>query len=152
MSQDAATRALTRESTTLTCNAARELIGAAIDAAGELGHAMTIAVHDNAGELLGFARMDGAPPLTVRLAQDKSYTAAAYGVPTHQWHEFIKDDEPLKLGIVHTPRLVIFGGGYPLVLGGQLVGGIGIAGGHYSDDMKVAEAALRSLDFDVPGQ
>jgi uncharacterized protein GlcG (DUF336 family) len=42
-------------------------------------------------------------------------------------------------------RLVVFGGGYPVVVGDQLVGGIGVSGGHYSEDMKVAEAALAAL-------
>jgi uncharacterized protein GlcG (DUF336 family) len=41
---------------------------------------------------------------------------------------------------------VIFGGGYPLKIDGQIVGGIGVSGGHYSQDMEVAQAALAVLD------
>jgi uncharacterized protein GlcG (DUF336 family) len=37
---------------------------------------------------------------------------------------------------------VIFGGGYPISLGGQVVGGIGVSGGHYTQDQQVAEAGL----------
>jgi uncharacterized protein GlcG (DUF336 family) len=48
-------------------------------------------------------------------------------------------------GIVHTPRLVIFGGGYPIIVDDQVVGGIGVSGGHYSHDMQVCEAALEVL-------
>ncbi len=88
--------------------------------------------------------MDGAPLLSVQLAQDKAHTAAAFGIPTDQWHEFIKNDPPLAVGIPHVPRLVIFGGGYPVYVDGHLVGALGISGGHYSDDMAVAEAALKS--------
>jgi uncharacterized protein GlcG (DUF336 family) len=49
-------------------------------------------------------------------------------------------------GIVHTPRLVVFGGGYPITEGDQVIGGIGVSGGHYDQDMAVAEAALAALD------
>jgi len=86
--------------------------------------------------------MDGAPLLSVQIAQDKAYSAAAFGMPTDQWYEFIKDDGPLLHGIVHTPRLTIFGGGFPILDDGQVVGGVGVSGGHYSDDMEVAKAAL----------
>jgi uncharacterized protein GlcG (DUF336 family) len=88
--------------------------------------------------------MDGAPLLSVQISQDKAYSAVAFGMPTDQWHEFIKDDEPLKIGIPHTARLVVFGGGYPIVVDGELIGGIGTSGGHYNDDMAVAQGALRA--------
>jgi uncharacterized protein GlcG (DUF336 family) len=39
-------------------------------------------------------------------------------------------------------RLVTFGGGIPITIDGELVGGIGLAGGHWSDDMKIAQAGL----------
>ena len=49
---------------------------------------------------------------------------------------------PLAAGFVHTPRLVVFGGGYPVIVEGTVVGAIGVSGGHYSHDMEVAKAAL----------
>jgi uncharacterized protein GlcG (DUF336 family) len=88
--------------------------------------------------------MDGAPLLSVEIAQNKAYTAAAFGLATHAWFDFIKGDEPLRLGIVHTERLVTFGGGFPIVVDGEVIGAIGVSGGHYTDDMKVAQAALDS--------
>ena len=42
-------------------------------------------------------------------------------------------------------RLVIFGGGYPIKVDGQLVGAIGVSGGHYTEDQQVAEAGLAAL-------
>jgi uncharacterized protein GlcG (DUF336 family) len=67
-------------------------------------------------------------------------------MPTHGWHDFIKDDPPLAAGAPSgIDRLVVFGGGYPIVVAEQIVGGIGVSGGHYSEDMKVAEAALAAL-------
>ncbi|HEX4834634.1 MAG TPA: heme-binding protein [Trebonia sp.] len=130
---------------TITAELALRLVDAAIAQAGETGQRSVVAVVDAAGELKAFARMDGAPLLSVSIAQDKAYTSAAFGMPTHQWHDFIKGDEPLLHGIVHTPRLVVFGGGYPVVVDGAVVGGIGISGGHYSDDMAVAQGALAAV-------
>lgn len=71
--------------------------------------------------------------------------AVSYGVPTHAWHDFIKGDPPLLTGIPHTPRLVVFGGGYPIREGDQVIGAIGVSGGHYSQDMECATAALGAI-------
>ena len=130
---------------TLTAEAAKKLIAAAEKKASELKKPMVIAVCDESGNLKEFTRMDNAPLLSVQIAQDKAYTAISFGIATHEWFEFIKDDPPLLAGIVHTPRLVVFGGGYPVSIDGQVVGGIGVSGGHYSEDMQVAEAALKAL-------
>jgi uncharacterized protein GlcG (DUF336 family) len=89
--------------------------------------------------------MDGAPLLSVEIAKDKAYTAVAFGIPTHEWFKFIKDDPPLLHGIVNKPRLVVFGGGFPLRVGDGLIGGIGVSGGHYTQDMQVAEAGVSAL-------
>jgi uncharacterized protein GlcG (DUF336 family) len=121
---------------------AQSLINAAIEHATTKGHPFVVAVVDASGVLKSYDRMDGAPLLSVDIAQNKAYTAAAFGISTDVWHEFIKDDAPLLTGIVHTPRLVTFGGGYPIKVDGAVVGGIGVSGGHYSDDMDVAQAAM----------
>jgi uncharacterized protein GlcG (DUF336 family) len=128
---------------------AQKLIEAAIAKSRELKKAMCIAIVNEAGQLKAFHAMDGAPHLSIQIAQDKAYTASSFGIPTHVWWDFIKDDAPLRHGIVHTPRLVIFGGGYPVMEEGQMVGAIGVSGGHYSDDMEVARAALDAVGAPV---
>ncbi|UZK67295.1 GlcG/HbpS family heme-binding protein [Sphingomonas sp. M1-B02] len=129
----------------ITQSAADKLIEAATSKALEIGVNMVIVVVDESGALKALRRMDGAPLLSIEIATNKAYTSAAYGFPTHGWFEFIKNDPPLLHGIVHTPRLVVFGGGYPVTEDGQTIGGIGISGGHYEQDMVVAEAALAAL-------
>jgi len=99
---------------TLTAEAAVKILKAAEEAAVKIGVPMNIAIVDESGVLKGFVRMDGAALLSVDIAQDKAYTAASFSMPTHQWFEFIKNDPPLLHGIVKTPRLVVFGGGYPI--------------------------------------
>jgi uncharacterized protein GlcG (DUF336 family) len=123
-----------------------DLIGAAQRKADELGKAFTVAVVDESGVLKALLRMDNAALFSVQIAQDKAYTAVGFGIPSHAWHDFIKDDAPLAAGApTAIDRLVVFGGGYPIVIDGAVVGGIGVSGGHYSEDMEVAEAALAVL-------
>ncbi len=124
---------------------AAKLIKAAEAKAKELGKAMVIAIVDESGAQKAFLRMDGAPQLSIDIAINKAKTAVGFGMPTHAWYDFIKNDPPLALGIVHTPELIIYGGGYPIKAQDAVVGGIGVSGGHYTDDMKVAEAALAAI-------
>jgi uncharacterized protein GlcG (DUF336 family) len=136
----------TVEKRSVSAAAAGRLIAAAEAKAAELGKAFATAIVDDGGVLKAFSRMDGAPLLSVQVAQDKAYTAAGFGMPTHGWHDFIKDDPPLAAGAPSgIDRLVVFGGGFPIVVGEQVVGGIGVSGGHYSEDMQVAEAGLAAL-------
>jgi uncharacterized protein GlcG (DUF336 family) len=134
---------------TISAEFAQELISQALRIATENGKPMVISICDREGTLKGFLRMDGAPLLSVEISQNKAYTAAAFGLATDQWFHFIKDDEPLRVSIPHTDRLVTFGGGYPIVVDGELVGGIGASGGHYTDDMAVAGGALEAAGLTV---
>jgi uncharacterized protein GlcG (DUF336 family) len=136
---------LTVSKPSITSEAADLVLAGAERAARELGHPMVISVVDESGVLKAFRRMDGASLLSVDLATDKAYTAVAFGMPTHAWFEFIKNDPPLLHGIIKTPRLVVFGGGYPLSVDGQVIGAVGVSGGHYEQDMKVAEAGVAAL-------
>jgi len=131
---------------TITLDAAHRVIAAAEAKATEMGVPMCIAIADPGGNLKAFSRMDGAALLSTQIAQDKAYTAVGFGMPTHGWHDFIKDDAPLADGApTGIDRLVIFGGGYPITMGGTVVGAIGVSGGHYSQDQEAAEAGLTVL-------
>ena len=134
------------EKSSVSSELAQRMIAAAEAKANELGTPMVIAVCDESGVLKAFSRMDGAALLSVQIAQDKAYTAIGFGMPTDAWHDFIKDDPPLAAGAVGgIDRLVIFGGGYPIKVGDRIVGAIGVSGGHYSQDMEVAQAGLSVL-------
>jgi uncharacterized protein GlcG (DUF336 family) len=134
----------------ISTEAAHQAIAAAEAKAAEIETPMVIAIVDDGGALKAFSRMDGAALLSVQVAQDKAYTAVGFGMPTHGWHDFIKDDPPLADGAPSgIDRLVIFGGGYPIQVDGRVVGAIGVSGGHYSQDQQVAEAGLAALGAPV---
>src|SRR3546814_17695761 len=94
-----------------------------------IGVMACISIVDDAGDLKAFLRMDGAAKLALDISQNKAFTAVSFGMSTDQWWEFIKDDAPLLHGITHTPRLTVFGGGYPIREGDHVIGGIGVSGG-----------------------
>jgi len=122
---------------------AKAVIDAAERKAADMGHPFVIAVVDDSGILKAFSRMDGAALLSVQIAQDKAYTAAGFGLSTDAWHDFVKDDAPLAMGAAPgIDRLIVFGGGFPIMIDGNLAGAIGVSGGHYSQDMDVAKAGL----------
>ena len=129
----------------VTLEAARNMVTAAARKAQEMGVPMAIAVVDPDGILKAFARMDGAALLAVRIAQQKAWTAISFNTPTHGLWDFIKDDPPLLASLPHQEDMILFGGGYPISVEGHLIGGIGVSGGHYSQDQECAEAALASV-------
>lgn len=136
----------TYQKRSITTELAHRMVAAAEKKAREMKHPFVIAIVDESGVLKAFSRMDGAPLLSVQVAQDKAYTSVGFGLSTDGWHDFIKDDPPLAAGAVGgIARLVVFGGGYPIKLEDETVGGVGVSGGHYSQDMEVAKAALTAV-------
>ena len=119
-----------------------KILEAITNKAEELGIKINAAVVDEGANLKAFIRMDEAALLSSEIAQNKAYTAAAFGKPTHEWYPMIKDEPALLTGIVHTNKLVVFGGGIPLTVGGIIVGGIGVSGGTSEEDVLCAQAGL----------
>jgi uncharacterized protein GlcG (DUF336 family) len=132
---------------------AQRAIGAAREAASGLGVPVCIAVSDQAGHLVAFERMDGAPLMSAQLAQDKAYSVCAFnGLPTDQWWPMLATQSALLHGIVKTDRLVIFGGGAPIRSGRHLVGAVGVSGGSEEQDSQIAKTAAASLFPPKPGE
>ncbi|MCQ6276265.1 heme-binding protein [Bacillus sp. V3B] len=130
----------------LTQSLALKVLGAITSKAEELGIKINAAVVDEGANLKAFIRMDEAALLSIEIAQNKAYTAAAFGTPTHEWYPMIKDEPALLTGIVHTNKLVVFGGGIPLKHNNIIVGGIGVSGGSAEEDVQCAEAGLEVFE------
>jgi hypothetical protein len=70
--------------------------------------------------------MDGAPILTIEMAQNKAYTATALlGVSTQDFFNFIQGDPSLLAGIPMLSRVAASGGGFPIKVNGEVIGVIG---------------------------
>lgn len=138
------TSSVTKQSISL--EAAERALAAAKAKSAELKIPMTIAIADEAGTLKAYARMEGASLLSVQVAIDKAYTSAVSGFATDDFFDFIQGDPPLLAGVPNLPRIMVFGGGIPLKSGGVTIGGIGVSGGHWRDDVAVARAGCAALD------
>ena len=90
---------------------------------------------------------DGKTALNI--ATDKAHTSASLGMATSAVWDMIKNDPPLQAGFPSVPRVIAFGGGYPILEDGKVIGAIGVSGGHYSDDMEVARAGLAAIGAPV---
>lgn len=128
---------------------AQSLIGEAIKKSEGIGKPMVIAIVDESGQLKAFHRMDGAALISVEVAQNRAYTAIAnaWGHATHEIYDHIQKNPATLIGVPHIPRYTIFGGGFPIKVDGEIVGGIGVSGGTAEQDMEVAKAALDLLNI-----
>ena len=129
----------------LTAEAAATALHAAVAHAESLGIRINVALADSSGVQAGFLRMPGAFLHSIDIAIDKAYTAAGFGFPTSRWGAVLGDDELLRLGLNQRPRLVLFGGGLPIVEAGARIGGIGVSGGSAEQDERCAAAGLAAI-------
>ncbi|MBY5960742.1 MULTISPECIES: GlcG/HbpS family heme-binding protein [Marinobacter] len=122
---------------------ARTLVKGAADKAREIGVPMCIAVVDESGNLIAFERMDGGKTSSVVVAQDKAFTAAAARKATHEYNAA---NVPGNLAFgIHTEvggRLSTVGGGLPVIVDGEVVGGIGLSSGTPQQDMDCAQCGI----------
>jgi uncharacterized protein GlcG (DUF336 family) len=125
---------------------AKLLIDGARSKAVELGIPMCIAVVDESGQLIAFERMNGGKVTSAIIAQDKAFTAAGARKATHEYNEACQPGN-LVFGI-HTAiggRFCVVGGGLPVVVNEEVVGGIGLSSGTPQQDMECAQAGIDHL-------
>ena len=125
----------------LTIDGAMKLLNAAMAKAREMNVPECIAIVDAGGQLLAFARMDGAFALSFDTALMKAMTAASYGIPTGD----IAAGIDIKLAIATQGKRINLPGGLPIIIDGHVIGGIGIGSGTGEQDKDVAKAALAAL-------
>ncbi|OXS17048.1 hypothetical protein CGX12_01130 [Zobellella denitrificans] len=139
-------QAQTLDTAVLDTDTAQQLVTAGLNQCAKDGYHVTVAVVDRSGVLKALARHEQAGPHTVESARKKAFTAASMGGVTAELANNIAD-KPALFGLREMhPDLLILGGGVPVRVKEQLVGGIGIGGapgGHL--DQACAEAALNAV-------
>src|SRR5947209_1158124 len=111
----------TYEKRSISLGAAQRIIEAALREAESVGIKVCVAVLDESGKLKAFVRQDGAALVTIQSSQDKAFTAVGFGIPSHAWYPMIKEDPALLHGVpTSIERIVIYGGGIPIKVGGQV--------------------------------
>ena len=126
----------------MTMEKARLIIDAAIRKAEEIGQPMNVAVVDAGTNLTAFLRMDGAWLGSIDIAINKAFTAKAFDISTQDLGRNSQPgDQFFGIHVSNHDRVMIFAGGIPIKVKGQIVGAVGISGGSGEQDQAVAEAA-----------
>lgn len=137
---------VSRNNLKLTLDGARTILEAAEKKAHEIGQPMDIAVTDEGGNLIAFHRMDGAKITSIDIAINKAFTAAASRRATHEYGEVAGPGKPaFGIHVSNQGRFMIFGGGLPIFLDGQIIGGVGCSSGTAEQDRVVAQAGIDAL-------
>jgi uncharacterized protein GlcG (DUF336 family) len=120
----------------LALSAASKAIQAALEACKKDGYRVSVSVVDRAGVLRAMGRADGAGPHTVDSSRKKAYTAASVRRPTSELADLITKIPSLQSLRDMNGDILILGGGLPIEIGGEVVGGIGVGGapGTHLDD------------------
>ena len=135
-----------RSYASLTLEDAKRMLSAAEAKAASLGIAYNLAVVDAGGHLVAFVRQDGALIGSIDLAIDKAVTARIFDKATSDLARLAQSGKPL-FGIheSNAGKVVIFGGGIPVMLHGSVVGAVGASAGTVEQDIAVADAAVAAL-------
>jgi uncharacterized protein GlcG (DUF336 family) len=130
---------------------AKKIIEGACRHAVQLNKPVTVAVVDSGGYLIALERMDGGRPIQGSIATAKAYTAAVMQRPSIMLKAWA-DSQPGFFAQVATMGLhpiVATEGGIPIKRAGELIGGLGIAGGTGPEDQQLCEGLLRELGYEL---
>jgi glc operon protein GlcG len=139
---------VTRNHPKLSLEGARAVLWAAERRAEEISVPMNIAVVDDGGHLIAFARMDGAKLSSIAVALVKAQAAAARRAATGPAMAGDQVNVALTLGlaIATSSQQTPIRGGFPLMVDGQIVGAIGVSAGSEDQDSDVARAGVAALE------
>ena len=129
---------------------ARAMVEAAIAKAAEIGVLETVCVVDDGGFPIALDRMDGARVTGPQIAWNKAFTAAGHKRSTHLFNAppngpALPGNEAFGIQLSFEGRFAVFVGGFPVVVNGEVVGGVGLSGGNGEQDTKCGLAALEAL-------
>ena len=129
---------------------ARAMVAAAVAKADAIKVPETVCICDEGGYPLALERMDGARVTGPQIAWNKAFTAACHKRSTHLFNTppngpALPGNEAFGIQWSFEGRFAVFVGGFPIVVDGAVVGGIGASGGSGEDDEAVASAGAVAL-------
>lgn len=136
---------------------AKLMIEAAKKKSEEINVLETIAIVDDGGNLIALERMNGARITGPEISIAKAYTAAGHKRSTHLFNKepngpALPGNEAFGIQQMLPGKFAIFVGGFPIVVNGEVIGGIGVSGGNGEQDTAVGTAALEALQKQVESQ
>ena len=131
-------------------NEARHMAAAAIRKAEEIKVLETVCIADDGGYPIVLERMDRARVTGPQIAWNKAFTAAGHKRSTHLFNQApngpaLPGNEAFGIQLSFEGRFAVFVGGFPVVVDGEVIGGIGLSGGNGEQDTACGIAALQAL-------
>jgi glc operon protein GlcG len=124
---------------TIDYSEAQRAVDLILQKAAQMHKAASVTVADAHGDLICFARMDGAPVSSIQIAMNKAWTAARERKPTKEIGEKVKHPEKgHDMAYYGDPKYVGWGGGIPVWKGGEVVGAIAVSGLSSNEDITLA--------------
>jgi uncharacterized protein GlcG (DUF336 family) len=132
----------------LSLDLALSLLARVRDEAEARDLSLAAAVVDASGHVLASQRMDGAALGAAQLAVGKAYTAVSWATPSGEFGHSTQPGGDDWGWNTTNPRIVVYAGGIPLLVDGELVGALGASGGTAAEDEECVVAAAAGLGFD----
>jgi len=129
---------------------ARAMVAAAVLRAQAIGVLESVCIVDDGGHPILLERMDNARITGPQIAWNKAFTAAGHKRSTHLFNQTpngpaLPGNEAFGIQMSFEGRFAIFVGGFPIVIDGEVVGGVGLSGGNGEQDTQCGLAALQAL-------
>ena len=126
----------------LTLSDVKKMLAACEAEAAKNKWSVAISIVDEAGFLLAFQRMDGAPPISAEVSMGKARTSAMTRRPSKFFEDRVKD----RPAFVNFPAGLLIQGGVPLIYQNECVGGIGVSGVQSHEDEQIAQAGAAAIE------
>lgn len=126
----------------LTLEDCEKISAAAFAEARKNSWIVAIAILDDGGHLLHFARMDGATPANAAIAVEKGRTAALSRRTSGNWEQRIKDG---RVSMLKMPGILPVQGGAPIMVEGHCLGAVGVSGVQSHEDEQIAVAGIKAV-------
>uniref|UniRef100_UPI00406BF174 GlcG/HbpS family heme-binding protein n=1 Tax=Heyndrickxia sp. FSL K6-6286 TaxID=2921510 RepID=UPI00406BF174 len=131
----------------LTSEVTKQLLAVAEEKSKQMSLSSNIAIVDNGGNLIAFHRMEHARIAGIDISINKAWTSVSMQQPTANLTQAAQPGGPsFGINTTNNGRIVILGGGIPLVSNGTIVGGIGVSGGTSTQDTEIANAVVRAFE------
>ena len=131
---------------TIEYSEASKIIDRIVAKALAMRKAAVIAVADSHGELIAFARMDGAPLSCIRIAANKAWTAARERKPTQDIGDRVRHPKRgHDIAYYGDPKFVGWGGGIPVWRDGEVIGAVAVSGLTSSEDVVLAKLGIELI-------
>jgi len=127
----------------LTADDVKKILAAAEAEALANKWAVSIAVVDDGGHLLGLLRLDGAPAISAHIAPSKAHTAALGRRESKVYEDVVNNG---RTSILSVPTIHgMLEGGVPVVVEGETIAAVGVSGVKSNEDAQIARAGIAAL-------